>query len=492
MKYVLALDIGTSAVKAALVDMGGGQVALGRREYRLKTPAPEIAELHPETYWEAARLAVSAVLDSGAMDVAAICSVGVTSQGETLIVLDDAGRPLRDAIVWLDNRAEHEAREISEEFDIDEVYRRTGQQEIVPGWTAAKILWLRNNEPDVFRKAAKFLLVEDYIIYRLTGRFVSDHAINPSTLYYDLLAHDWWQKMLDFLGITRSTLPELLYSGERAGWVRADIGLGAGTSVTSTPIDQITGAVGAGNIAPGLVTETTGTALAVCASSARPVYDPHRRVGLYCHASPDAYVLLPWVPTAGIILRWFRDELGGDLSFADLTGEARSVPAGSQGLVLLPHFGGALSPDFNPAARGVLYGLSVSHTRAHLVRAILEAVSFMLRDNLDMLDSLGVATDKVCSLGGAAQNDLWLQIKASVLDREVVTPAVQEATCQGAAIIAAVAEGEYTDLEEAVREMVRIERSFTPEKGEVATYRQIYERYRHLNDTLLPTFGGDT
>lgn len=492
MQYVLALDIGTSAVKAALVNVRGQQVAIGRHEYELETPSPGIVELEPEMYWSAVQSAISIVLASPDADVSEIGFLGVTSQGETLIVLDESGQPLRKAIVWLDNRAENEARGISEAFDVDEVYRQTGQQTIISGATAPRILWLRNHEPAVFRKAARFLLVEDYIIFRLTGRYVSDHAINSSTLYYDLTAHGWWQKMLDFLGISRSQLPELLYSGEHVGQVRADIGLSTNTGVTSTPMDQITGAVGAGNVAPGIVTETTGSALAVCASSARPVYDPHRRVGLYCHAKRDVYVLLPWVPTAGIILRWFRDELGGERSFAELTEEAQAVPVGCHGLTMLPHFGGALAPDVNPAARGVLYGLSLTHTRAHLVRAIMEAISFMLKDNLDMLESLGVATGTVCSLGGGAQNDLWLQIKANVLGRKVVTPDVREAACQGVAIIAAVAGGEYTNIEEAVKEMVKIERSFAPEKGAVEAYGRVYEEYRHLNEMLLPTFGGLT
>lgn len=491
MKYFVALDVGTSSVKAALFDLHGRPVGSGLQEYELQTTGSDIVELDPETYWTASQAAIALAVKSSGIEIGDVGSMGVTSQGETLIVLDADGRPLRKAIVWLDNRAGQEAREIAEAFDFEEVYRRTGQHEIVPGWTAPKILWIRKNEPQVFRKAARFLLVEDYIIYRLTGRYVSDHAINPSTLYYDLTNGDWWDGMLDFLGITRSCLPRLQHSGENAGTVIADIGLSPNTVVTSTPMDQVTGAVGVGNVAPGVVSESTGSALAICASSGEPLYDPHARVSLYRHARPDSYVLLPWVPTAGMILRWFRDELGGGQSYSQLAGEAQTVPRGAEGLFVLPHFSGALSPRLNPAAKGVFHGLSLGHTRGHIVRAIMEAVAFILKDNLDMLESLGVKSETVCSFGGAAQNDFWLQIKADVLNREIVTPEVQEATCLGAAVLAAVGGGTYASLEEAVTQMVRFRNSYRPDKEAVEVYARSYRRYQELDATILPTFGGD-
>ena len=299
LKYFMALDAGTSSVKAALFDGSGRQIAVDSKEYELEKPAPETVEVDPEVYWMATEKAIKSVIEKSEVNPQDVLSIGVTSQGETLITLDQEGKPLRKAIVWLDNRAVSEAKEISANFAVNEVYRITGQQEIVPSWTAAKILWIRNNEPEVFKKAAKFVMVADYLIYKLTGNFVSDHALNPSTLYYNLETGDWWDKMLDFLNIRRDQLPKLNFSGHSAGAVSANIGLSPKTTVVTAPIDQIAGAVGAGNLGPGMITETTGSALAICAACPAPVYDPQKRVGLYRHATQDDYVLLPWGARSG-------------------------------------------------------------------------------------------------------------------------------------------------------------------------------------------------
>lgn len=490
--FFLALDAGTSAVKAALFDSAGHQLAAAGAEYRLEYPYPDWVELDPEVYWQATQTAIATVLRRSEVDPEAIPAMGVTSQGETLITLDEVGRPLRKAIVWLDNRAREEAGRIAEAFDPEEVYRRTGQQEIVPCWTATKILWLRSHEPHVFAAAARFLMVQDYIVYRLTGRFVSDHALNPSTLYYDLTSGDWWTSMLEFLEVPRSRLPELVFSGTPVASVQGVAGLGAGTSVVTTPIDQISGALGAGNLSSGIITETTGSAMAICATCNGPRYDPQRRIGLYRHALPDSYALLPWVPTAGMLFSWFREHFGGERDFAELEREAWSAPPGSEGLLILPHLNGTFAPEVNPSARGVFYGVTLGHTRGHFIRAIFEAIAFMLRDQMDILESLSVPVEQICSLGGGARSDLWLQIKANVLDRPVVTTEIEEVAALGVAIIAATAAGVYPDFSVAIDEMVRYQRRFFPEPESVGRYAEAFARYRELNRLLVPTFGVDS
>ncbi len=487
--YLIGLDVGTTSVKAALFDTSGSQLAVCAIEYSLDKPAPDIVELDPEVYWRSACTAIADIINSNEVSIADIKGIGVTSQGETLIVLDKHGKPLRKAIVWLDNRAVSESDAIADNFSVDEVYRITGQQEIVPGWTAAKILWIKNNELDIFNNIDMLLMVSDYLIFKLTGNFVSDHGINPSTLYYDLTTGTWWNKMLDFLGIEVSQLPVLQNSGTVAGKVTADIGLGHDTVVVSAPIDQIAGAAGAGNIAPGMITETTGSALAICASCDRPVYDPRKRVGLYRHAVPDTYVLLPWVPTAGMAFRWFRDEFAPGVSYSELAEAAQKVYPGANGLTFLPHLSGAVCPEVNPHARGVFHGISLGHRREHFIRALFEAVAFILRENLEMLADLGITCDKVCSLGGGAESPLWLQIKADVLNREIVTAATSETTCLGCALLAAVGTKVYPDLNTATAEMVKFSRRFSPAQENVQKYENIYQRYLKLNKLLLPTFG---
>lgn len=487
MGLILTLDAGTTSMKGALFDLSGTLVCSRTCEYQLETPAADTVELEAEAYWLAATRVIAEILKESGVGAEEIAAVGVTSQGETLIVLDQHGRPLRKAIVWLDNRAKVEAESIKRKFGREAVYRVTGQQDVVPGWPAAKILWLRRHEPEVFAAAAKFLMVGDYLIYRLTGAFATDHAMNPSTLYYDLRNGCWWDDMLEFIGISREQLPALLKSGESAGRVAADaeVGLSSKTVVTVAPIDQVAAAVGAGNIAPGMITETTGGALAVCATVDRPVYDPQLRVGLYRHAVPGLFVLLPWVPTAGMILRWFRDEFGEGRDYAALEGLAASVPAGSDGLILLPHFSGMNSPAVNPEARGVFYGVTLGHRKAHFIRAILEAIAFALRDNLNLLAETGVHCDEVVALGGAARSRLWLQIKADVLQRNIKVMRCDEATSLGTAVLAAVGIGAFGNIAEAVKAMVHPATTIAPNAELRSVYDEVFGRYCELNRRLF-------
>ena len=489
-QYVLALDAGTTSIKGVLFDTTGRHIADDLREYELHTPRPDIVELDPEVYWDTTRHVIRNILEKSRVDARRIVSLGITSQAETLTVLDGEGRPLRRSIVWLDNRTREEAKRIEAEFGTDEPYRITGQQEILPTWTATRILWLREHEPEVFQKARMYLMVEDYLIYRLTGRYVTDRALNPSTLYYDLLSGQWWDDMLRYLGISAEQLPELKSSGQAVGTVSAqaadDTGLSNHTIVTSAPIDQVAGAIGAGNIGAEaseegvIITETTGSALALVASVPRPTYDPQKRLGLYAHATPGEYVLLPWTPTAGMVLRWFRDTLGGSSSYGELTAEAANVPPGAEGLCVLPHLSGAGSPEVNADATGAFAGITLAHGRGHFVRAILESIAFMLRGNLELLGQLGVATREVRSLGGAAASDLWLQIKADVCQKDLLVMQSKESACLGVAMLSCLGAGIYGDLHEAREAMVHTAKRISPNPDNKDIYDTAYKQYCDL------------
>jgi xylulokinase len=488
MHHILAIDVGTTSLKGVLFDSHGRQLASCLQEYDLVKPAPDVVELDCEVYWDSACKVIRVILRESGIDPRQITSVGITSQGETLTVLDKDGRPLRRSIVWLDNRSRQEAEEIGRRFSIDEAYKITGQQEIIAAWTATRILWIRKHQPEIFQKAYKYLLVEDYLIYKLTGKYFTDRGLNPSTLYYDLTRGDWWPEMLQFLGITRQQLPELLNSGEVAGPVLAqaaiETGLCVNTMITTGPIDQIAGAVGAGNIEPGVLTETTGASLALCASVDRPIYDQKKRVGLYAHAMRGQFALLPWVPTAGMILRWFRDELSGERDYTSLCKEAQEISPGADGLTLLPHLNGAGCPFSNPKAKGVFWGMTLGHRRAHFVRAIMEAVAFMLRSNVELLEDLGVTIKEIRSLGGAAKSDLWLQIKADVCRKDLIVMQCQEAACLGVAMLSAVGSGLYGNLAEARNGMVQIGRNirFNPQRADI--YEEIYIRHLNLHNKI--------
>jgi xylulokinase len=503
MSRFLAIDAGTTSMKAAVFDLDGNLLAVDRQEYRLETPAPALVELDAEVYWAACCRAVRAVVEASATLPAEIASLCISSQGETLIPVDSDGRPLRRAIVWLDNRAVDEARLIREAFGDETMYRISGQPEIVPTWPACKILWIHRNEPDLFRRTDKFLLLEDFLLHRLTGQFITERALQTSSLLLDIVARQWHGPVLDFIGITPDRLGRLAEPGVVVGPLSesgaAQAGLSQATVAVAGAMDQVIGALGSGNFAPGVITENTGGALAVVATLDAPRFDPLRRVPCHYHARPGTYCLMPWSQTAGMAMQWFRDTFyAGEAEAARCAGlepydlmtqDAAEAPAGADGLVALPHLEGAACPEFNPAARGVFFGATLRHTRAHFVRALLESVAYMLKRDVDLLAELGVPAQGLLCTGGGARSELWLQIKADVLQLPVATVACEEVACLGAAILGAVATGCYGSLEQAAARMARLRGKIEPDQANAEVYRQGYARYVELYERLEPMFG---
>lgn len=498
----LTLDVGTTCLKAGVVDLSGQLLAVARQEYQLLTPAPSWVELPVEVYWQTAcQVARQALAHSGVTpeQVRAVC---IASQGETLVPLDAHGKPLRHAIVWLDNRALAEAEALRASFDPQELYQRTGQPEVTPAWPASKLLWIRHHEPQVFARAARYLLLEDYLLYRLTGRFVTGMALQTSSLLLDIRQRTWWPAMLDRVGVRPEQLGELLEPGAVVGPLSPEgaqaLGLTPHSLAVCGGMDQVVGALGAGNSVPGVVSETTGGALGIVVSLDRPRYDPDYGIPCHCHALPDGYCLLAWGQTAGMALRWFRDQFfaleaqvaaGAGLDPYDLmTAPAAQVPAGCDGLLVLPHLEGATCPEFNPAARAVFFGATLRHGRAHFTRAIMEAVAYMLKKNLERVERLGVTTREVRSMGGGARSPLWLQIKADVLQKPILTLEVEESALLGAALLCAVATGYYASLSEATQHMVRLRNTVLPNPQHQAVYAQGYARYLELYERLEPMF----
>lgn len=492
MTLLLSIDAGTTSVKVAVFDQTGRMVASSLQEYGLQTPAQDWVELPAHVYWQSAVAGIREVLANPQVSAESVVAVGVTSQGETIIPVDRDGHPLRNAIVWLDNRAGEEAGRLSASFDLDRFYEITGLPDIIPTWPACKALWLRQHEPSTFAQTHKILLVEDYLLFRLSGRYATEGGVCTSSGYFDIRTGRWWDEMLDYVGLSAEQLPELLESGGVVGSLTSgaakETGLAAGTLAVTGSMDQIAGAIGAGNIVPGIVSETTGTALVLAATVNEPLYDPQKRLPCYYHALPGKYLLLPYCQTAGMVFRWFRDQFGGGQSYEQLVAIAGEVAAGSDGLIALPHLTGATSPQFNPRAKGVYYGITLQHTRAHFVRAILEAVAFVLRENVELLQELGVDVRELISLGGAARSDQWLQIKADVTGLPLRTPNCEEATSLGVAILAAVAVGLFPDVAAACREMVSLGSQVEPAQANRAAYADAFDRYRQLFTLLQPLF----
>ena len=502
MGLLLGVDAGTTSVKAGLFGDNGDQLAVATEEYRLITPSAERAELDPETYWRATTAAVRRALAASGASPAEVVALAVSSQGETVVALDGDGKPLSNAIVWLDNRAEAEAREVAERFADDLVYAVTGVPAVVPTWTACKLLWWKRHEPALFARAARFVLVEDLLLYRLTGRYVTEGGVQCTTLLYDIGAQRWWRPMLDVLEVDDGRLPELAAPGEVVGELlpaaAEALGLRARLPIVAGGMDQGAGAVGVGNVRPGSISESTGGALTVQATIDRTDGDATRQTPVYVHSAKGHYLYCPVCPTGGMALTWFRDRFGASveapgkaLSYDQLTGLAARVPPGSEGLIMLPHLMGAFSPEYEPAARGVFFGFTLGHGKGHFVRAILESVAFMLRRNLELLSAAGASAAEIRSHGGGARSDLWCQIKADVCGLPVVTLEGSDAAVRGNAMLAGVATGVYAGLDEATQAMVKPIARFEPDAATHAAYDAAFRRYVELFDAVRPLFTFD-
>jgi xylulokinase len=500
-KHILALDLGTTAIKVAVVDMQGRLVSTSTQEYSLLTPDTLSVELPVETYWAAFKAGVRDALAKSGVSGESLACMGISAQGETLIIIDEAGRPLRNAIVWMDNRAQEEAAELSAKFPPALSYKITGQVSIVPTWPASKLLWLRKREPENFRKIHKILLIEDYFIYRLTGAFACEGSLICSTAYWDINTKKWWPEMLSYLGISESQLPQICEPGDKVGAIKADVAKEIGVSpqmtVCAGVLDQAAGTIGVGNIAPGLFSENTGAALAICATVNNSFMDPAFQMPCHYHGIKNLYMAHTFT-TGGMALKWFRDAfcdlealLGKKTGLDDyylLDKEAALVPPGSDGLVMLPHLQGAMAPEANPRAKGVYFGITMKHTRAHFIRAVMEGVGFIVMRNIEAIESMGIPVKEIRVLGGGSRSAVWNQIKADITGRVIWTTANADAACLGAAIIAGVSCGLFPGVKDAVGKMVTLKQKFEPDAENHRVYQKLFARYKQLYAALCPLF----
>ena len=497
----LGIDLGTSAVKAGLVAQDGELVGVGRVEYELDTPTPDWVECSPQVYWDATCSAVrQAVAAANRTVTPEVTGISFSSQGETMLCLDEADRPLRPAIVWLDNRSGDEAAEIGAEFDPDELYAHTGQIECVATWPATKLLWLARHEPEVFRAARRFALLEDWFMLRMSGTLAAEPSLHTTSLLLDIQRLAWWRPMLDALGLNEARLPTIVQPGAAVGRLReqaaTDLGLPAGIPVVAGCIDIVAATLGAGNVVPGHVTEQTGTILAV-ATLLNALPPRSARLPIYLHAIPETFCANPYAQTAALVLRWVRDNLFGlpgsqtDTSlipYETVIAEADWVPAGSDGLLLLPHLAGAYYPEFDLRAKGAFVGLTLAHRRAHMVRASLEAVAYMLRAALTGLRVADVEFASVTSLGKPAQSRTWTQIKADVCQLPMRRLAEPEVAIVGAGMLVHVATGRFATIADAAASMSRELDVLEPQPGCATVYDEMFERYRAVYASLAPYF----
>lgn len=498
-RLILAIDLGTTAVKAAVFDCGGGLKGQATVEYSLLTPKPNWVEAETDVHYESIRTAVRCLARDA--DLSGVCAVGFSAQGETLFFVDEAGNPVRRPIIWMDTRAGEEAEELRGRFGDELCYQITGQVSFESCWPASKVLWVRRHEPEVFQRTARVLLIEDYLIARMTGRYVSEGSLLTSTEYWDIRTKRYWPEMLEAIGLTEAMLPEVLESGVAVGRILApiadDLGISREAVVCTGCLDQAAGALGVGNVRAGIFSENIGAALAVCVPTSRLVYDPARVMPVHYFAIPDTYMLHTFT-TGGMALRWFRDTFcGTEMAAGDMTGqdpyylmdlEAGQVPPGAEGLVMLPHLSGSMAPDMNADAKGVFFGFTLKHRKAHFIRAVLESIGCILRRNVDALSNMGIQVDEIRSLGGGSKSRTWNQIKADMLGIPVVTMDSKEAACLGAAILAGTAVGVFDGVESACQAMVHEKERFIPAPSNKPVYDRLYQMYRSVFDALKESF----
>jgi sugar (pentulose or hexulose) kinase len=488
---LLGFDVGTSSVKAGAFEPTGRMLATATWPIPLSTPNAEICEVDPIAYWDALRGCCGELWNAG-VEPTRVVALAVAAHAETLLVLDANFFPLRPAIVWVDRRSTREAADLAARFGEEQLAEMSGQPQMIPMWPATKILWLRRNEPEVFAAARWWLQPLDYLTARLTGEVASHASEYSSSLHLDIRTRDWWEPMLAELEIAAEALPRLVTAGAPVGTLTAaaahELGLDATVQVVMGGFDQACTAVGAGNVRPGVVAESTGTSLAVTSTVAQPP-SPPVRVPCHVHVVPERYFLCAHNPAAGSILQWFRDTLAPTEDFEQLDTLAATAPPGSAGLVLLPYLSGTATPTFDAAARGVFFGLTLEHGRAHLARAILEGVAFALADLLDESRRLGVHPLELRSVGGGARSRFWSQIKADVTGLEVRQIAAGEhAGALGAAVLAGTGAGIFASVEDGADAMVKLASSLVPDLGHRAVYSEARGVYRELYPRIHELF----
>lgn len=499
MTLLLGVDLGTTAIKAGLYGFNGELVASATNEQQLATPAAGVVELDLDSYWKGFVDVVRQVVQKTRGGAATIVGLALSVQGETLVAADLDGHALRPAIVWLDNRAAAESEQLQACFGDEAVFKITGQTEMLPTWPAPKILWVRNNEPSIFRAVKKWLLLEDYFIQRLTGDPWCEGSLITSTCYWDLHTQRWWPEMLEAIGIRESQLPPRGESGTAVGSIRPgiaeELSLDHRTVVSLGGLDQACGAIGVGNIRPGIFSENTGAALAVCAAVDRPVLDPSRRIPCHAHALAGMYMLHTF-SSGGIVLRWWRDAFArnaghgdeGSVGYEELMASVASVPPGAEGVMVVPHLQGAMAPDPNPHASAAMAGLRLHHGPPHVVRAILESIAYMVRRNLEAVTDMGLEVREIRALGGGARSPLWKQIEASVTGVPVVVTSCAEPATLGAAMLAGLGAGVFEDVGGAIDSVVRTAAWYDPDPNDRAVYQEGYTRYCELSE-MLGQFG---
>ena len=490
--YFLGIDVGTGGTRALVIDERGVVVSSAAKEHEpFASPQIGWAEQNPTDWWQACAGAVTSALKEAGLRGDQVTCVGFSGQMHGAVLLDEQGQVVRPALIWCDVRTEKQAQELTSQIGAERLRQLTSNPAL-PNFTLTKCLWVRENEPENWERVRSLMLPKDYVRFRLTGERATDLADASGTLLLDVAHRRWSEEMLDYVHMDRSLLPSLYESPEICGHVSAEgasaTGLVRGTPVVAGAGDQAAGAIGIGVVSPGAVSATIGTSGVVLAATNLPALDPQGRVHTFCHGLPNCWLVMGVTQAAGLSLRWFRDQFatsnGQVESYEDLTTQAAKIPAGSEGLLWAPYLMGERTPYLDAAARGMLVGLTASHTRAHVVRAILEGVAFSLRDTFTIFEQIGVPVRNLRLGGGGARSPLWRQIQADVYSHAVETLAAEEGAAYGAAILAGVGAKSWSTVGEACAAVVQVAQTTAPDVQNSLLMNRAYPSYRRLYPSM--------
>jgi xylulokinase len=496
--YVLGIDVGTGGTRAIVMG-ADGRIAASATEEHEPFASPQIgcAEQRPDDWWRATGASVRKALAQGNLRGEHIACVGFSGQMHGAVMLDATGAVVRPALIWCDVRTKKQCQELNRRIGADKLIQLTCNPAL-PNFTLTKFLWVRENEPENWKRVRSVMLPKDYVRFKLTGERAIDVADASGTLMLDVARRKWSDEVLQAAEIDKALLPALYESPDVCGKVSAKgaeaTGLAAGTPVVAGAGDQAAGATGMGIVTPGAVSATIGTSGVVFAATDRPALDPRGRLHTFCHAVPGRWHVMGVTQAAGLSLRWFRDQLAGVPAQAGrdpydvLTAEAASIAPGADGLLWAPYLMGERTPHLDPDARGVLAGLTASHTRAHVVRAILEGVAFSLKDTFTIFEEMNVPVKRIRLGGGGARSPLWRQIQADVYGHEVEIVEAEEGAAYGAAILAGVGAKIWPSVDAACDSVVRVKERVQPIAANVAVMKSAYTAYRRVYPAMKSIF----
>jgi len=496
--YFVGIDLGTSGVKVLVIDSGGNVIKKGEEEYPLYTPQPGWTEQNPYEWWSATKIAIRKAINE--IDVNQIKGIGLTGQMHGSVFLDENGDVIRPCILWNDQRTYKEVDSIMERFK-DKVVEWISNP-VLTGFTLPKIIWLRNNEPESFKRLKKVLLPKDFIRFKLTGEYATEVSDASGTAVFDVKSRRWSKEMIEAMELSPEIFPKAYESPQITGYITKEVanetGLKEGIPVVGGGGDQAAQAVGMGIVNPYDTSVTLGTSGVVFSATDKILIDSKLRTHSFCHAVPGMWHIMGVMLSAGGSLRWYRDTFGEmEISISKilnkdpyeiLTEEAERVSPGAERLIFLPYLTGERCPYPDPFAKGVFFGIGLNHTRAHFVRAIIEGISFGLNDSLEILRELGIKPKSIKVSGGGARSLLWRRILASIFQLPVETINVTEGAAFGSALLSAVGTGVFNSVKECTESIVKVTSTIDPEEEWARTYRDIYPIYKKLYSDLKEDF----